>query len=81
MAKKKEKTPNFEEAMKELQVLVDSMENDALSLEESLKMFEKGVNLTRTCHQTLSKVEQDIKILTADDESDFVLNNTDDADN
>ena len=81
MAKKKEKTPNFEEAMKELQVLVDSMENDALSLEESLKMFEKGVNLTRTCHQTLSKVEQDIKILTADDESDFVLNNTDDANN
>lgn len=79
MPKKKEKTPNFEEAMEELEALVDSMENDSLSLEESLKTFEKGVKLTRACHQSLSKVEQDIKVLTADDEADFVLNNADGA--
>ncbi len=71
MAKKKETKQNFEDAMKELEVLVDSMENDSLSLEESLKTFEKGVQLTRTCHQALSKVEQDIKLLTAGDEADF----------
>lgn len=77
MATKKEKAPNFEKAMRELEVLVDSMENDSLSLEESLKTFEKGVKLTRACHQALSKVEQDIKVLTADDETDFVFNNND----
>ena len=75
MAKKKETKQNFEDAMKELEVLVDSMENDSLSLEESLKTFEKGVQLTRTCHQALSKVEQDIKLLTADDETDFTPSN------
>ena len=71
VAKKKEKTLGFEDAMKELEVLVDSMENDSLTLEESLAMFEKGVKLTRLCQQALSKVEQDIKILTAEGETDF----------
>ncbi len=75
MANKKNKTPSFEDAMNELEVLVDSMESDSLSLEESLKTFEKGVQLTRTCHQALSKVEQDIKILTADDEAGFAPSN------
>jgi exodeoxyribonuclease VII small subunit len=72
MAKKKEKTPSFEEAMTELEKLVESMENDSLSLEDSLTMFEKGVQLTRICQQALSKAEQEIKILTTnDDEMDF----------
>ncbi len=60
--------------MKELEALVDSMEKDPLTLEESLKKFEKGVKLTRLCQQALTKAEQDVKILTADGEMDFNIN-------
>ena len=60
--------------MKELEALVESMEKDSLTLEESLKKFEKGVKLTRLCQQALTKAEQDVKILTADGEMDFNIN-------
>ncbi|MEE9352685.1 MAG: exodeoxyribonuclease VII small subunit [Thiotrichaceae bacterium] len=75
---KKEKVPSqeqsFEGSMKELEALVESMEKDSLTLEESLKKFEKGVKLTRLCQQALTKAEQDVKILTADGEMDFNIN-------
>jgi len=74
MAKKKEKTPSFEDAMQELEGLVDSMETDSLTLEESLQKFEQGVKLTRICQQALSHAEQEVKILTADGEVDFDTN-------
>ncbi|MEE9302799.1 MAG: exodeoxyribonuclease VII small subunit [Thiotrichaceae bacterium] len=79
MSKKKDKTQSqelsqklsFEDAMNELEALVDSMEKDSLTLEESLMKFEKGVKLTRICQQALAKAEQEVKILTADGETDF----------
>lgn len=75
-AKKETGKPSFEEAMEELENLVQSMENDSLSLENSLQMFEKGINLTRICQQSLGKVEQEIKILTIDNnEMDFTTIN------
>ena len=74
MSKSKKKAPSFEAAMKELETLVESMEQDSLSLEESLKNFENGVRLTRICQQALTKAEQDIKILTAESEIDFTTN-------
>jgi exodeoxyribonuclease VII small subunit len=40
------------------------MEQGELSLEESLKSFERGVLLTRTCQQALKEAEQKIQILT-----------------
>ncbi len=71
MSKKKDKTPAFEDAMKELEGLVDSMEKDTLTLEESLQKFEQGVKLTRICQQALNRAEQEVKVLTADGEMDF----------
>ena len=71
MSKKKDKTPTFEGAMKELEGLVDSMEKDTLTLEESLQKFEQGVKLTRICQQALNRAEQEVKVLTADGEMDF----------
>ena len=55
---------NFEEALKELEALVQSMEQGELSLEESLKAFERGVELTRSCQQSLEEAEQKVEILT-----------------
>ena len=58
------KTPTFEEALAELEALVETFEMGELSLEESLKSFERGVELTRSCQQALKNAEQKIEILT-----------------
>lgn len=64
MPKASSKTPPFEQALAELESLVKTMEQGELSLEESLKSFERGVLLTRTCQQALKEAEQKIQILT-----------------
>jgi exodeoxyribonuclease VII small subunit len=69
---KKSKKQDFESAMSELEALVSRMESGDLTLEESLSEFEKGVQLTRICQQTLEKAEQKVKILTSQGEQDFL---------
>lgn len=49
--------------MEELEKLVEEMERGDLSLEESLKSFERGIKLTRTCQQALQDAEQKVQIL------------------
>jgi len=56
-------TPNFEEALTELEQLVETMEDGELSLEESLKQFEKGIALASSCQQSLQKAEQKVEQL------------------
>jgi len=63
--RKKASKPSFEEALKELESLVEAMEQGELTLEESLKSFERGVELTRTCQQALKSAEQKVEILSA----------------
>ena len=60
---KKRNDIDFEKALKELEELVVKMEKGNLNLEESLKYFERGVALTRTCQKALSEAEQKIQIL------------------
>ncbi|GAB6141956.1 exodeoxyribonuclease VII small subunit [Methylosoma difficile] len=62
MARKK--TSTFEDSLAELEQLVSKLEQGDISLEESLKSFEHGVNLTRTCQKALQEAEQKIQILT-----------------
>ena len=61
---RKTSTLKYEEALKELEVLVESMEKGELSLEESLKAFERGIELTRRCQKSLDDAEQKVEILT-----------------
>mgnify|MGYP001399370691 FL=1 len=63
MTKKDKQDFNFESALKNLEQLVSSMENGELSLEDSLKAFEKGIKLTRECQTALKEAEQKIQIL------------------
>lgn len=63
VSKTTNKTPSFEQALAELESLVETMEQGELSLEESLKSFERGVLLTRTCQQALTEAERKIQIL------------------
>jgi exodeoxyribonuclease VII small subunit len=61
--KRSQKSPNFETALAELETLVENMEQGDLSLDESLKQFERGVQLTRSCQQALKDAEQKVQIL------------------
>lgn len=63
MARKKTST-DFEHALKELEALLERLEQGDLPLEESLKLFERGMALTRACQQTLKEAEQKVEILT-----------------
>ena len=63
MAKKSSANPNFETSLKELETLVEKMEQGDLSLEESLGHFERGVQLSRNCQQALKAAEQKVEIL------------------
>ncbi|GAB6048865.1 exodeoxyribonuclease VII small subunit [Methyloparacoccus murrellii] len=57
------KAPHFEESLTELEQLVERMEQGNLSLEESLRLFERGVQLTRSCQNALKEAEQKVRIL------------------
>jgi exodeoxyribonuclease VII small subunit len=63
MAKKRPEAPDFETSLKELETLVEKMEQGDLSLEESLRHFERGVQLSRSCQQALKEAEQKVEIL------------------
>lgn len=54
---------DFEAALKELEALVERMEAGESSLEDSLRDFERGVELARSCQQALKSAEQKVQIL------------------
>ncbi len=59
----KNKALDFEKALNELENLVETMEQGDMSLEDSLKHFERGVDLTRQCQTALKEAEQKVQIL------------------
>lgn len=64
---RKKQGVDFEAALEELEGLVERMEEGALSLEESLKTYERGIELSRVCQKSLDAAEQRIQILTEKD--------------
>ena len=62
----KKKEFDFEKALSELEGLVEKMEQGNLSLEASLKLFERGIALTRACQKALLEAEQKVQILMRD---------------
>lgn len=60
---KNPKPLNFEKQLKELEEVVANMEAGELTLEESLKAYEKGIRLTRECQTALDDAQQRIDIL------------------
>ena len=63
MTSKKAKTPDFEQALGELEAVVERLEHGELPLEEALKQFERGVELARSCQAALKQAEQKVEIL------------------
>ena len=58
---------DFNKGLAELEVIISKMESGSLSLEDSLKYFEKGVKLHRQCHSALTDAEQRVNILSKED--------------
>ena len=56
----------FEDSIKELEEIVKVLEEGEPSLEVSLKKFEKGISLIKSCQKELESAENKIKILTED---------------
>jgi exodeoxyribonuclease VII small subunit len=53
----------FERSLSELEAIVEQLEQGDLSLDDSLKQFERGVQLTRACQSALKQAEQKVEIL------------------
>lgn len=56
---------DFEKKLKRLEEIVGKMEDGELSLDDSMKLFEEGVKLSRDCQTQLSQAEQKVKVLLA----------------
>ncbi len=63
MAEAGKKKLDLEKAMGELENVVEQLETGELTLDKSLKQFEKGVRLSRECQTALAEAEQKVQIL------------------
>ena len=55
---------DFESALTELEAIVKNLEDGNLTLEKSLELFERGVELSRYCHARLEAAERRLEVLT-----------------
>lgn len=55
---------NFENTLKQLELIVEKLESGKLGLEDGLKEFEEGVKLYKKCKEFMDKAEKKISVLT-----------------
>jgi len=66
-------TKTFEQSLNDLERIVKQLEEGDLALEESLKLFEEGVKLSRECRERLTGAERRIQVLTKDSNGNLGL--------
>ena len=66
MAKGANKEPKFEEAIEQLEAIIDQIEAGQIGLEESITQYERGLKLVSRCQAILGKAQQRIAELTAE---------------
>jgi exodeoxyribonuclease VII small subunit len=73
MAKSKEEL-SFETAMEQLEEIVEKLEEGEVPLEKALEFYQKGMDLSKYCHDTLQKAENQLtKMMTDEGEKAFDL--------
>lgn len=65
----------FEEALKRLEEIVEKLETGDVSLDESLAVFQEGIDLYRFCHKRLTEAEKRVKVLIENVKGEFSLEN------
>lgn len=68
-----EKKQTFETSLADLEKIVRRLEDGDLSLEESLRLFEDGVKLSRECQERLNQAERRIEVLLKDENGNSTL--------
>ncbi|WP_438351402.1 exodeoxyribonuclease VII small subunit [Paenibacillus sp. FA6] len=57
----------FEQAMSQLEAIVDELEHGDVPLEKAIELFQKGMGLSQLCSQKLEQVEQKIEMIVQED--------------
>lgn len=65
--------PSFEETLRKLEQIVNQLEGGDVPLEDSLRLYEEGIELSKTCAQRLARAEVKLKRLGKDLEGSFTL--------
>ena len=63
---RKEKEPTFEEAITQLEAIIDRIETGQIELEESLTFYEQGLKLVKRCRTVLEQAEKRVATLAVD---------------
>ncbi len=69
----------FEEALKKLEKIVEDLEKGELSLDDALKKYQEGLELSRACAQRLDSAKKKIDILVKNKKGEFELKPLDEA--
>ncbi|HJV16591.1 MAG TPA: exodeoxyribonuclease VII small subunit [Bacillales bacterium] len=62
-----EKRVSFEEAMNQLEMIVDRLEEGDVPLEEAITIYKEGMELSKLCHDKLKNVEEQLAQIITDD--------------
>jgi exodeoxyribonuclease VII small subunit len=72
-SKKDPSKQSFERSLRRLELIVEQLEQGDVPLEESIKMYEEGIALSKACMEKLSQAELKLKRLSKDMEGNFQL--------
>lgn len=64
---------SFEDSMHRLEEIVEQLDSGKLTLDESLKIFEEGIELSKFCSDKLNQAEKRIKTLIKKNDAGFQL--------
>ena len=64
---------DFEKSMERLEKIIEDLESGNLTLDESIKTFEEGVDISKKCHQKLNEAETRVKQLIKNESGEFEL--------
>ncbi len=67
----------FEDAIKKLEKIVEDLEGGDLSLDEALKKYQEGIEISRVCSQRLESAKKKIDLLSKNKKGEFELKNFD----
>ncbi len=67
----RKKNKNFETSLKRLQEISELLESDEVSLEDSIKLYEEGIKLSKDCYSALEKAELKVEQLNRDLENEL----------
>ena len=63
----------FEDALKKLEKIVEDLENGDLALDEALKKYQDGIELSRLCNQRLENAKKKIDVLVKNKKGEFEI--------